>query len=148
MLTLGIDIGSLSTDAVLINEKKEILIYEVIATGASSKKACDKIFKHILNVAKLDAKDIDYTVATGYGRIKVPFANEVVTEITCHAKGVEYIPQCLKTATTPLFQCKGPNTCHCIKQVGFLIIWIGRKCIFKLLVCSKQAGICWIAMVK
>jgi len=90
MLTLGIDIGSLSTDAVLINEKKEILIYEVIATGASSKKACDKIFKHILNVAKLDANDIDYTVATGYGRIKVPFANEVVTEITCHAKGANH----------------------------------------------------------
>ncbi|MHC4181859.1 MAG: 2-hydroxyacyl-CoA dehydratase [Planctomycetota bacterium] len=90
MLTLGIDIGSLSTDAVLINEKKEILIYEVIATGASSKKACDKIFKHILNVAKLEAKDIDYTVATGYGRIKVPFANEVVTEITCHAKGANH----------------------------------------------------------
>lgn len=90
MLTLGIDIGSLSTNAVLINEKKEILIYEVIATGASSKKACDKIFKHILNVAKLDEKDIDYTVATGYGRVKVPFANEVVTEITCHAKGANY----------------------------------------------------------
>jgi predicted CoA-substrate-specific enzyme activase len=90
MLTLGIDIGSLSTDAVLINEKKEILIYEVIATGASSKKACDKIFKHILNAAKIDAKDIDYIVATGYGRIKVPFANEVVTEITCHAKGANH----------------------------------------------------------
>ncbi|HHT9130729.1 MAG TPA: 2-hydroxyacyl-CoA dehydratase, partial [Candidatus Brocadiaceae bacterium] len=28
--------------------------------------------------------------ATGYGRIKVPFANEVVTEITCHAKGANY----------------------------------------------------------
>ncbi len=90
MLTLGIDIGSLSTDAVLINEKKEIVTYEVIATGASSKKACDKIFKHILDVTKLEAKDIDYTVATGYGRIKVPFANEVVTEITCHAKGANH----------------------------------------------------------
>ena len=90
MLTLGIDIGSLTTEAVLLNDKKEILAYEVIATGASSKKACDKIFKHILNVAKLDAKDIDYTVATGYGRIKVPFANEVVTEITCHARGANH----------------------------------------------------------
>jgi CoA-substrate-specific enzyme activase, putative len=90
MLTLGIDIGSLSTDAVLINEKKEIVAYEVIATGASSKKACDKIFKHILDATKLEAKDLDYVVATGYGRIKVPFANEVVTEITCHAKGANY----------------------------------------------------------
>lgn len=90
MLTLGIDIGSLSTDAVLINEKKEIVAYEVIATGASSKKACDKIFKQILDAAKLEAKDLDYIIATGYGRIKVPFANEVVTEITCHAKGANH----------------------------------------------------------
>jgi len=90
MLTLGIDIGSLSTDAVLINEKKEIVAYEVIATGASSKKACDKIFKHILDATKLEAKDLDYIIATGYGRIKVPFANEVVTEITCHAKGANH----------------------------------------------------------
>ena len=90
MLALGIDIGSLSTNAVLINEKKEIVAYEIIATGASSKKACDKIFKHILDVTKLEAKDLDYIIATGYGRIKVPFANEVVTEITCHAKGANY----------------------------------------------------------
>ena len=90
MLTLGIDIGSLSTDAVLVNEKREIVAYEVIATGASSKKACDKIFKHILDATKLEAKDLDYVVATGYGRIKVPFANEVVTEITCHAKGANH----------------------------------------------------------
>ena len=90
MLTLGIDIGSLSTDAVLVNEKREIVAYEVIATGASSKKACDKIFKHILDATNLEAKDLDYVVATGYGRIKVPFANEVVTEITCHAKGANH----------------------------------------------------------
>ena len=90
MLTLGIDIGSLSTNAVLINEKKEIIAYEIIATGASSKKACDKIFKYILDVTKLEAKDLDYIIATGYGRVKVPFANEVVTEITCHAKGANY----------------------------------------------------------
>ncbi|KKL51227.1 hypothetical protein LCGC14_2297610, partial [marine sediment metagenome] len=90
MLTLGIDIGSLTTNAVLLNDKKEILAYEVIATGASSKKACDKIFKNILNVTKLEEKDISYVVATGYGRVKVPFANEVVTEITCHARGANH----------------------------------------------------------
>ncbi len=90
MLTLGIDVGSLTTNAVLLNDKKEILAYEVIATGASSKKACDKIFKNILNVTKLEEKDISYVVATGYGRVKVPFANEVVTEITCHARGANH----------------------------------------------------------
>jgi CoA-substrate-specific enzyme activase, putative len=87
----------LSTDAVLLNDKKEIVSYEVIATGASSKKACDKIYNQILQVTKLEAKDIDYVVATGYGRIKVPFADEVVTEITCHARGANY---CFPSART------------------------------------------------
>jgi predicted CoA-substrate-specific enzyme activase len=90
MLSLGIDIGSLSTDVVLMDDKREILASEVIATGASSKKAAEKSFQKILEVTKLAEKDIDYVVATGYGRIRVPFAQEVVTEITCHAKGAHY----------------------------------------------------------
>lgn len=90
MYAIGIDIGSMSTNGVLINEKKEILSSVIILTGASSKKAADKTFNQILTEHKLSEKDIDYIVATGYGRIKVPFASEVVTEITCHAKGANY----------------------------------------------------------
>ncbi|MFN3466491.1 MAG: acyl-CoA dehydratase activase, partial [Candidatus Brocadiales bacterium] len=90
MLSLGIDIGSLSTDVVLMNDKREILASEVIATGASSKKAADKAYQKVLEVTGLSERDIDYVVATGYGRIRVPFAREVVTEITCHAKGAHY----------------------------------------------------------
>ena len=90
MYTIGIDIGSMSTNGVLLNEKKEILSSIIIPTGASSKKAADKTFHQILTEHKLTEKDIDYIVATGYGRIKVPFANEVVTEITCHARGANY----------------------------------------------------------
>jgi predicted CoA-substrate-specific enzyme activase len=90
MYTIGIDIGSMSTNGVLINDKKEILSSIIIPTGASSKKAADKTFQLILTEHKLSEREIDYIVATGYGRIKVPFANEVVTEITCHAKGANY----------------------------------------------------------
>ncbi|MFQ5863538.1 MAG: 2-hydroxyacyl-CoA dehydratase [Candidatus Brocadiales bacterium] len=90
MLSLGIDIGSLTTDAVLMNEKREIIASEVIATGASSKKAADKIWKGILEATRLSEKEIDYVVATGYGRIRVPFAKEVVTEITCHGRGAHF----------------------------------------------------------
>lgn len=90
MLTVGIDIGSLSTNGILLNDKKEILASDIIATGASSKKAAEKSFQNLLKPTGLSEKDITYIVATGYGRIKVPFANEVVTEITCHAKGANY----------------------------------------------------------
>ncbi|UJS16877.1 MAG: acyl-CoA dehydratase activase [Candidatus Jettenia sp.] len=90
MYTIGIDIGSMSTNGILLNEKKEILSSVIIPTGASSKKAADKTYHQILTENKLSEKDIDYIIATGYGRIKVPFAHEVVTEITCHAKGANY----------------------------------------------------------
>ncbi|MCB7129314.1 MAG: acyl-CoA dehydratase activase [Candidatus Brocadiales bacterium] len=90
MLCVGIDIGSLSTDAVLMNDKKEVIASEVIATGASSKKAADKIWASMLATTGVLEKDIRYVVATGYGRIRVPFANEVVTEITCHGKGAHF----------------------------------------------------------
>ncbi|MDR4508677.1 MAG: acyl-CoA dehydratase activase [Candidatus Brocadiaceae bacterium] len=90
MYTIGIDIGSMSTNGILLNDKKEILSSIIIATGASSKRAADKVFQQILKESNLEQKDIDYIIATGYGRIKVPFANEVVTEITCHAKGANY----------------------------------------------------------
>jgi predicted CoA-substrate-specific enzyme activase len=90
MYTIGIDIGSMSANGVLLNEKKEILSSIIIPTGASSKKAADKTFNQILTEHKLSERDIDYVIATGYGRVKVPFANEVVTEITCHAKGANY----------------------------------------------------------
>ncbi|MFO0793303.1 MAG: acyl-CoA dehydratase activase [Candidatus Brocadiaceae bacterium] len=90
MYTIGIDIGSMSTNGVLLNEKKDILSSIIIPTGASSKKAAEKTYQQILAEHKLSEKDINYIIATGYGRIKVPFANEVVTEITCHAKGANY----------------------------------------------------------
>lgn len=90
MYTIGIDIGSMSTNGILLNERKEILSSIIIPTGASSKKAADKVYNQILTEHKLTESDIDYIVATGYGRIKVPFAHEVVTEITCHAKGANY----------------------------------------------------------
>ncbi|MEP9412252.1 MAG: 2-hydroxyacyl-CoA dehydratase [Candidatus Brocadia sp.] len=90
MYTIGIDIGSMSTNGILINDKKEILSSIIIPTGASSKKAAEKTFHQILTEHKLSERNIDYIVATGYGRIKVPFAHEVVTEITCHAKGANF----------------------------------------------------------
>ncbi|MGR3177656.1 MAG: acyl-CoA dehydratase activase [Candidatus Anammoxibacter sp.] len=90
MLSLGIDIGSLSTNAVLINDQGEILASETILTGASSIKAIDLILKQILANAGIRQDDIGTVIATGYGRIKVPFATDTVTEITCHAKGANY----------------------------------------------------------
>ncbi len=42
-------------------------------------------------------KDIEYTVATGYGRVIVPFSNKNITEISCHAKGAHYFFPSVRT---------------------------------------------------
>ena len=54
-------------------------------TGFSSVEAADEVAKR-LQQAGDDANELP-VVATGYGRIAVPYANKVVTEITCHARG-------------------------------------------------------------
>jgi predicted CoA-substrate-specific enzyme activase len=41
--------------------------------------------------------DLQYIVGTGYGRLKVPFANENVSEITCHARGAHWLNPAVRT---------------------------------------------------
>jgi len=90
LITAGIDIGSLSTDTVIIGENKQMLSYSIISTGANSKKACDASFAQALDRAGLKKEDIDYVLSTGYGRKRVEFADDEITEITCHARGLHF----------------------------------------------------------
>jgi predicted CoA-substrate-specific enzyme activase len=87
MLFAGIDVGSLSTDAVIIDQEGTIRGSSVVLTGASSKKAARKAFDEALAMADASPEDIQFIVSTGYGREIVPFAHHQVTEITCHGKG-------------------------------------------------------------
>ena len=92
MYTCGIDIGSVSTEALIldIDEKNnyKILSYAVNKTGSDSKSAAQKSFEMSLAQAGLTRNAINCIVATGYGRVNVEFANKNITEITCHASGV------------------------------------------------------------
>jgi predicted CoA-substrate-specific enzyme activase len=42
-------------------------------------------------------EDLEYIVGTGYGRLKVPFANENISEITCHARGAHWLTPTVRT---------------------------------------------------
>ena len=83
----GIDIGSLSTDTVIIDEEGAILGYDVSRTGANSIVAAQRSFDMVLTKLGLKAGDISRVVATGYGRVSTALADKTVTEITCHARG-------------------------------------------------------------
>jgi predicted CoA-substrate-specific enzyme activase len=86
-LFAGIDVGSLSTECVLINENEEILSYSITETGANSTEAAEKSFQEALARAVLQRDRVKGIVATGYGRVSVPFADKKVTEISCHGLG-------------------------------------------------------------
>ncbi|ADL07233.1 acyl-CoA dehydratase activase [Thermosediminibacter oceani] len=93
----GIDSGSTSTNAVIIDENKNIISYSIIPTGPRAVESASKAFEIALNNAGLSKKDIASIVATGYGRVSIPFADRIVTEITCHGKGAFFIDNAIRT---------------------------------------------------
>ena len=91
MITAGIDIGSLSTNAVLLTEN-EILASCSIRTGPNGVEAAWKVINEAFQIAssrgyELNFENINRIVSTGYGRVVVPFSHSNVTEIACHARG-------------------------------------------------------------
>ncbi len=91
MYYLGIDIGSLSCDAVIIDENKRILSSHVIPTGARNLEAIENVTRRALDEAGILKADIQATVSTGYGRKRVDHRLAAVTEISCHAKGIKAV---------------------------------------------------------
>jgi predicted CoA-substrate-specific enzyme activase len=85
----GVDIGSTMTKVAIMNGA---IVASVIGpTGPEHRKLANRVMEEALARAKLSFADITYVVATGYGRINVPFADKQITEISCHARGVSYL---------------------------------------------------------
>lgn len=84
----GIDLGSTITKVVIIDRDEEICASVINHTGAEHRRLANKVMKEALEQAGLSFDEIYYVVATGYGRITVPFADRQITELTCHARGV------------------------------------------------------------
>ncbi len=78
------------TKVVITDESDKILAVVVHHTGAEHRRLANKVMEEALNKAGLSIDAISYVVATGYGRINVPFADKQVTELTCHARGVAH----------------------------------------------------------
>ena len=81
---VGIDIGSTASKVVTIGDVETKF---VLPTGWSSKETTMQIKKQLAETG-IDVQDENtVTVATGYGRIAVDFADYEITEITCHGRG-------------------------------------------------------------
>jgi len=102
----GIDIGSTMTKVVIMN--KGIISSIMGPTGPEQRRLANKVMEKALKEVDLPFKAITYVVATGYGRINVPFADKQITEISCHAKGVaSFFPEAKTVIDIGGQDCKG-----------------------------------------
>ena len=97
MYVMGIDSGSTSTNAVIMDGERKIVASAVVRTGAKSGESAQKILGEILGKAGLAREEIAWIVSTGYGRVSIDFADENVTEISCHGRGAHYFNPKVRT---------------------------------------------------
>ncbi len=91
MLVAGVDVGSTTTKAALLDENKRVRALALVDTGANVVRAAERAFQEALAKASVEPWDVAFTVGTGYGRYRVPFGDLQVTEISCHAKGACFL---------------------------------------------------------
>ena len=88
---LGVDSGSTSTDAVVMELDGTIVASVIGATGAKASRGAAAVIQEVLDQARLTRDDLAMSVATGYGRDAIPNMDVAITEITCHAAGAHYL---------------------------------------------------------
>ncbi|MFA6829133.1 MAG: acyl-CoA dehydratase activase [Bacilli bacterium] len=87
MITLGIDIGSTTSKVVILKDGQEILATSLLLIGTGTKGPVLAMNEALMK-SGLKREDIDYILATGYGRKNFTLADSQVSELSCHAKGV------------------------------------------------------------
>jgi len=86
MISAGVDVGSVSSQAVIMVDGQPYA-FSNMRTGSDSPNSARNAMDWALENTGMTLDDIHYIVGTGYGRVNVPFANRAITEIACHARG-------------------------------------------------------------
>ncbi|MFX1259226.1 MAG: acyl-CoA dehydratase activase, partial [Promethearchaeota archaeon] len=85
---VGIDIGSLATKIAILNDNN-LLDYRIERSTYDFKRIGHKLFDDLLKKHNLKRSDV-YVMSTGYGRNSIDIADNRITEISAHAKGVQF----------------------------------------------------------
>jgi predicted CoA-substrate-specific enzyme activase len=93
----GVDIGSVTTKAVIINQAGEVLAFSMIPTSYDRKKSGVEVLNLALDKIKQSKNSIKYIVSTGYGRRAFTASDKVLPEIVCHAKGTKFLVPAVRT---------------------------------------------------
>lgn len=90
MYTMGIDVGSTASKCVIVRDGREIAARSLENAGTGTKgpaRAIEAVFRE----CGLTREDMDCVVATGYGRSGIRWADREMSELSCHAKGAEFL---------------------------------------------------------
>jgi len=97
MIVGGCDIGSTTGKAVVMKDGM-ILSSTIIPSTTKPEETARIAMDEAIKQAGLSSiDDLDYIVGTGYGRLKVPFAKENISEISCHARGAHWMSATIRT---------------------------------------------------
>lgn len=89
--TLGIDIGSTASKCVMLKNGRDIVAKSLIAVGAGT-SGPQRAIEEVLAAAGMKREDMDYVLATGYGRNSLDeIADRQMSELSCHAKGASFL---------------------------------------------------------
>jgi bzd-type benzoyl-CoA reductase Q subunit len=90
ILTAGVDVGSVSSQAVVM-ANGQLYAFSNMRTGSDSPESAAKALDWALEDTGLGMDDLQFVVGTGYGRVNIPFADKAITEIACHARGGNFM---------------------------------------------------------
>lgn len=94
---LGIDIGSLTVKAILLDTERRVCARGVVSAGYGGQEAAQALVARLLQETGIAQDRVAYTVVTGYGRIRFTAASEEVSEISCHARGAFHLHPAVRT---------------------------------------------------
>ncbi len=95
-LTAGVDIGSTTAKALILNKHGQMWT-AIIPSSPNPPLAGKQVFQLTLEKSQHLLADIKFIIATGYGRVSADFANKTVTEIACHGCGAHFISPEIRT---------------------------------------------------
>lgn len=91
IFTVGIDVGSTYTKALILSDELEIVGRAINNTGFKLAELARRTFEQALNEAGLESNKVSYIIATGFGRHMVEFSDLAVTDLTASARGANFL---------------------------------------------------------
>ena len=96
-LFAGVDVGSLTAEALVMDEDGEIRASQIIRVRPRPQQSAQEAFDKALASAGLMEDQVDLCFSTGYGRDAISFSVKNISEISCHGRGAHFLLPKIRT---------------------------------------------------